>query len=114
MLISIITNYLNFYPVGYLNGTILSITSIFISMWFGINLSLYYKIGYKKMKVIGNLFIFLSPFLLPVVTQKLSHSSLVSKIDSFKNLSFLFIGMALIIYLGSCIYSLKVFERRDL
>lgn len=114
ILVSIITNFLNFYPVGYLNGMVLSITSIFISIWIGINLSLYYKMGYKKMKVIGNVLIFLSPFILPVMTEKLSHSPLVSKIDSFKSLSFLFICMALIIYLGSCIYSLKVFERRDL
>ena len=114
LMISIITNFFNFYPVGYLNGMVLSITSVFISIWAGLNLSLYYKMGYKKMKVIGNVFIFLSPFILPAITQKLSNSPLVSRINSFKNLPFVFICMALTIYLSSCIYSIKVFERRDL
>ncbi len=93
---------------------IVSLTLIFISIWDGLNLVLYYKFGYSKMKFIGTIFIFSTPFILPRITKYFEKSIHLSSSLNINFASLIMIIVSIVIYLLSLYLSLKFFSKRDL
>ncbi|HGI0432105.1 TPA: ABC-2 transporter permease [Streptococcus pyogenes] len=96
------------------NLMMLSITALFLSFWNGINLTLYYKFGYSKMKILGNILVFLTPFILPTMTKYIE-----TKINLSINfdpilLIVIFMILSFIMYIVSAMLSLYFFSKRDL
>lgn len=113
-LVSFLTNLVGFYSFDHVNIFIVGITLLFVSIWDGLNLTLYYKFGYSKMKLIGNVFIFSMPFILPQITKFFEKNIGVAFTSDTNILSLVMIILAIIVYFISYYLSIKLFSKRDL
>ncbi|MBF1183325.1 MAG: ABC-2 transporter permease [[Eubacterium] sulci] len=113
-LVSFLTNLVGFCRFDHATIFIVGITLLFVSIWDSLNLTLYYKFGYSKMKIIGNLFIFSMPFILPQITKFLEKNIGLAFASDTNIIALIMIVLGIIVYFISYNLSVKLFSKRDL
>lgn len=104
-----------FIPTGIpmLNASIFGISLLILVTIFGAVIPLQYQFGYEETKYISWFFVFISPFVLPIIIKLLKSNNISPKFSfPFGNLFLYF--LALIIGLVSMVMSIRIYSKKNL
>ena len=110
---SVLTKILNYYPYNLPDIHAVVMVMFVLSLWITINLLVYYRFGYAKMRIFSTIVMFLLPFAISIAVKEYSFNFNFLSLEQGTTFAILVI-LSILIYLVSMFVSIKLFEKRDL